>query len=92
MHVFLRTNCSLPPLFSLFVTFLLCVCVCVCPSPPVCYSLSLTGGMGEENGEEPFFQITTPAKPPAAPSEEEEEDEMVRKDQSNFSDNSALSA
>ena len=47
--------------------------------------------MGEENGEEPFFQITTPAKPPAAPSEEEEEDEMVRKDQSKLSDNSALS-
>lgn len=36
--------------------------------------------MGEENGEGPFFEITTPAKPPAAPSEEEEEDEMVRKD------------
>lgn len=46
--------------------------------------------MGEENGEEPFFQITTPAKPPAAPSEEEEEDEMVRKDQCKVSDNSAL--
>lgn len=40
---------------------------------------SLTVGMGEENGEEPFFQITTPAKPPAAPSEEEEEDEMSLK-------------
>ncbi|XP_041643180.1 FK506-binding protein 15 isoform X2 [Cheilinus undulatus] len=40
---------------------------------------SLTGGMGVENGEEPFFQITTPAKPPAAPSEEEEEDEMSLK-------------
>lgn len=88
MHVFLQTNCSLHPhfLFSFFVTFFLCVP----PFPPVCYSLSLTGGMGEENGEEPFFQITTPAKPPAAPSEEEEEDEMVRKDQSKVSDNSAL--
>lgn len=64
--------------------------MCPPPFPPVCYSLSLTGGMGEENGEEPFFQITTPAKPPAAPSEEEEEDEMVRKDQSKVSDNSAL--
>ncbi|XP_034056168.1 FK506-binding protein 15 [Gymnodraco acuticeps] len=40
---------------------------------------SLTEGMGEEHGEEPFFQITTPAKPPAAPSEEEEEDEMSLK-------------
>ncbi|KAK5870520.1 hypothetical protein PBY51_003462 [Eleginops maclovinus] len=40
---------------------------------------SLTEGMGEENGESPFFQITTPAKPPAAPSEEEEEDEMSLK-------------
>ncbi|XP_060893408.1 FK506-binding protein 15 isoform X2 [Labrus mixtus] len=41
--------------------------------------VSLTGGMGEENGEEPFFQNTNPAKPPAAPSEEEEEDEMSLK-------------
>ncbi|KAM7018551.1 FK506-binding protein 15 isoform 2-T2 [Tautogolabrus adspersus] len=41
--------------------------------------VSLTGGMGEENGEEPFFQNKTPAKPPAAPSEEEEEDEMSLK-------------
>ncbi|XP_069022255.1 FK506-binding protein 15 isoform X2 [Embiotoca jacksoni] len=38
-----------------------------------------TGGIGEENGEAPFFQITTAAKPPAAPSEEEEEDEMSLK-------------
>lgn len=44
-----------------------------------CYSLSLTEGMGEENGEEPFFQSTAPTKPPAPPSEEEEEDELVRK-------------
>ncbi|XP_008275237.1 FK506-binding protein 15 isoform X2 [Stegastes partitus] len=41
--------------------------------------VSLTGGIGEENGEEPFFQSITPAKPPAAPSEEEEEDEMSLK-------------
>ncbi|XP_038559429.1 FK506-binding protein 15 isoform X1 [Micropterus salmoides] len=40
---------------------------------------SLTGGMGKENGEEPFFQITIPAKPPAAPGEEEEEDELSLK-------------
>ncbi|XP_054867665.1 FK506-binding protein 15 isoform X4 [Amphiprion ocellaris] len=40
---------------------------------------SLTGGIGEENGEEPFFQSITRAKPPAAPSEEEEEDEMSLK-------------
>ncbi|TKS78016.1 FK506-binding protein 15 [Collichthys lucidus] len=40
---------------------------------------SLTGGMGVENGEEPFFQNTSPAKPPAAPSEEEEEDELSLK-------------
>lgn len=40
---------------------------------------SLTGGIGEENGEEPFFQNITRAKPPAAPSEEEEEDEMSLK-------------
>ncbi|KAI3372659.1 hypothetical protein L3Q82_022705, partial [Scortum barcoo] len=40
---------------------------------------SLTGGMGVENGEEPFFQVTTPAKPPTAPAEEEEEDEMSLK-------------
>ncbi|XP_078106433.1 FK506-binding protein 15 isoform X3 [Sander vitreus] len=40
---------------------------------------SLTEGMGEENGEEPFFQTTAPAKTPAAPSEEEEEDEMSLK-------------
>uniref|UniRef100_A0A3Q1FCB9 peptidylprolyl isomerase n=1 Tax=Acanthochromis polyacanthus TaxID=80966 RepID=A0A3Q1FCB9_9TELE len=40
---------------------------------------SLTGGVGEENGEEPFFQNITRAKPPAAPSEEEEEDEMSLK-------------
>ncbi|XP_040897863.1 FK506-binding protein 15 isoform X2 [Toxotes jaculatrix] len=39
----------------------------------------LTGGIGEENGKEPFFQTTTPAKPPASPSEEEEEDEMSLK-------------
>ncbi|XP_068422699.1 FK506-binding protein 15 isoform X2 [Clinocottus analis] len=40
---------------------------------------SPTGRMGEENGEEPFFQSATPANPPAAPSEEEEEDEMSLK-------------
>ncbi|XP_053181784.1 FK506-binding protein 15 [Scomber japonicus] len=40
---------------------------------------SLTGGMGEENGEEPFFQSTAPTKPPAPPSEEEEEDELSLK-------------
>ncbi|XP_049434719.1 FK506-binding protein 15 isoform X1 [Epinephelus fuscoguttatus] len=40
---------------------------------------SLAGAMGEVNGEEPFFQITTPVKPPTAPSEEEEEDEMSLK-------------
>ncbi|KAM7416849.1 hypothetical protein PAMA_018766 [Pampus argenteus] len=40
---------------------------------------SLTGGMGEENGEEPFFQSTTPFKSPALPSEEEEEDELSLK-------------
>ncbi|XP_042344077.1 FK506-binding protein 15 [Plectropomus leopardus] len=37
------------------------------------------GGIGEENGEEPFFQITTPAKLPVAASEEEEEEEMSLK-------------
>lgn len=40
---------------------------------------SLTGGMSEENGEVPFFQIATPAKPPVTPSEEEDEDEMSLK-------------
>ncbi|XP_039658741.1 FK506-binding protein 15 isoform X2 [Perca fluviatilis] len=40
---------------------------------------SLTEGMDEENGEEPFFQTTAPAKTPAAPSEEEEEDELSLK-------------
>ncbi|XP_070690164.1 FK506-binding protein 15 [Pempheris klunzingeri] len=40
---------------------------------------SLTVGLAEENGEEAFFHITTPAKPPTAPSEEEEEDEMSLK-------------
>ncbi|XP_026177677.1 FK506-binding protein 15 isoform X2 [Mastacembelus armatus] len=40
---------------------------------------SLFGGIGEENGAEPFFQITTPAKPPTSPSEEEEEDDMSLK-------------
>ncbi|XP_040011066.1 FK506-binding protein 15 isoform X2 [Xiphias gladius] len=39
----------------------------------------LTGGIGEENGKEPFFQITTPTNPPTVPSEEEEEDEMSLK-------------
>uniref|UniRef100_A0A3B4F8E0 peptidylprolyl isomerase n=1 Tax=Pundamilia nyererei TaxID=303518 RepID=A0A3B4F8E0_9CICH len=39
----------------------------------------LTGRIDEENGEEPFFQNTTPANPPAAPSEEEEEEEMSLK-------------
>ncbi|KAM4577290.1 FK506-binding protein 15 isoform 2-T2 [Odontesthes bonariensis] len=38
-----------------------------------------TGGIGEENGEEPFFQITTPTKAPSVPTEEEEEDEMSLK-------------
>nr|XP_040051841.1 FK506-binding protein 15 [Gasterosteus aculeatus aculeatus] len=53
------------------------------PPPPPNRSredTSLTGRVGEENGEEPFFPITTPAKRPAAPSEEEEEeDEMSLK-------------
>ncbi|GAA6226673.1 FK506-binding protein 15 isoform X3 [Lates japonicus] len=55
------------------------------PPPPTALQKSpgegthLTGGIGEENGKEPFFQITTPVKPPAAPSEEEEEDEMSLK-------------
>ncbi|XP_076587173.1 FK506-binding protein 15 isoform X2 [Chaetodon auriga] len=54
------------------------------PPPPALQNssgegTSLTGGMGEENGEEPFFQNTAPAKAPAAPSEEEEEDEMSLK-------------
>ncbi|XP_018524829.1 FK506-binding protein 15 isoform X3 [Lates calcarifer] len=55
------------------------------PPPPTALQNSpgegthLTGGIGEENGKEPFFQITTPVKPPAAPSEEEEEDEMSLK-------------
>ncbi|XP_044051903.1 FK506-binding protein 15 isoform X3 [Siniperca chuatsi] len=40
---------------------------------------SFTGAMGEDNGEEPFFQITTPAEAPEAPGEEEEEDEMSLK-------------
>ncbi|XP_075934251.1 FK506-binding protein 15 [Anarhichas minor] len=52
------------------------------PPPPPSSSrqdTSLTGRLGEENGEETFFQSTAPAKPPAAPSEEEEEDEMSLK-------------
>ncbi|KAL6113833.1 fkbp15 [Pungitius sinensis] len=52
------------------------------PPPPPNHSredTSLTGRVGEENGEEPFFQITAAAKRPAAPSEEEEEDEMSLK-------------
>lgn len=82
---FLQTNCSSHLLFLAFFIsiFFSPHCLYVPPRPPLplfCYSLSLTEGMGEEHGEEPFFQITTPAKPPAAPSEEEEEDEMVRKD------------
>ncbi|KAG7240055.1 hypothetical protein INR49_028058 [Caranx melampygus] len=39
----------------------------------------LTGGIGEKNGKEPFFQITTPANPPTATSEEDDEDEMSLK-------------
>ncbi|XP_071337925.1 FK506-binding protein 15 isoform X2 [Trachinotus anak] len=39
----------------------------------------LTGGIGEKNGKEPFFQITTPANPPTATSEEDEEEEMSLK-------------
>uniref|UniRef100_A0A8C7KQG1 peptidylprolyl isomerase n=1 Tax=Oncorhynchus kisutch TaxID=8019 RepID=A0A8C7KQG1_ONCKI len=42
------------------------------------YSLSLTEGVGEENGKETFFLSTAPTKPP--PTEEEEDDELVRKD------------
>ncbi|XP_029999802.1 FK506-binding protein 15-like [Sphaeramia orbicularis] len=52
---------------------------CLCRPFFFYYSLSLTGGMGEENGEGPFFQTTTPAKPPAAASEEEEEEELSLK-------------
>ncbi|XP_029915723.1 FK506-binding protein 15 isoform X2 [Myripristis murdjan] len=40
---------------------------------------SLTGGVGEENGEEPFFHVPAPTKPPPPPSEEEEEDELSLK-------------
>ncbi|XP_076005579.1 FK506-binding protein 15 isoform X2 [Genypterus blacodes] len=40
---------------------------------------SVTGGLGEENGQDPFFQITAPTKPPGPPSEEEEEDELSLK-------------
>ncbi|XP_037536707.1 FK506-binding protein 15 [Nematolebias whitei] len=40
---------------------------------------SLTGEVGEENGEEPFLQTPPPAKAPAASSEEEEEDELSLK-------------
>ncbi|KAM3867767.1 FK506-binding protein 15 [Diretmus argenteus] len=40
---------------------------------------SLTGGVGKENGEEPFFQSTAPTKPPPPPAEEEEEDELSLK-------------
>uniref|UniRef100_UPI003AAE6BBD FK506-binding protein 15 n=1 Tax=Centroberyx gerrardi TaxID=166262 RepID=UPI003AAE6BBD len=40
---------------------------------------SLTGGVGEENGEAPFFQTPAPTKPPPPPSEEEEEDELSLK-------------
>ncbi|XP_062240869.1 FK506-binding protein 15 isoform X2 [Platichthys flesus] len=51
------------------------------PPPPdtIQKSSCLTEGISEENGTEPFFQITAPAKPPAAASEEEEEDEMSLK-------------
>nr|XP_019957896.1 PREDICTED: FK506-binding protein 15 [Paralichthys olivaceus] len=51
------------------------------PPPPdtVQNSSRLTEGISEENGTEPFFQITAPVKPPAAASEEEEEDEMSLK-------------
>ncbi|XP_069378932.1 FK506-binding protein 15 isoform X2 [Paralichthys olivaceus] len=51
------------------------------PPPPdtVQNSSRLAEGISEENGTEPFFQITAPVKPPAAASEEEEEDEMSLK-------------
>ncbi|XP_022614861.1 FK506-binding protein 15 isoform X1 [Seriola dumerili] len=55
------------------------------PPPPTALQDSsgehtlLTGGIGEKNGKETFFQITTPANPPTAPSEEDEEDEMSLK-------------
>ncbi|XP_060927030.1 FK506-binding protein 15 isoform X1 [Limanda limanda] len=51
------------------------------PPPPdtIQKTPCLTEGISEENGSEPFFQITAPAKPSAAASEEEEEDEMSLK-------------
>ncbi|XP_036836341.1 FK506-binding protein 15 [Oncorhynchus mykiss] len=36
--------------------------------------VSLTEGVGEENGKEPFFQSTAPTKPPPPPTEEEEDE------------------
>ncbi|XP_029493358.1 FK506-binding protein 15-like isoform X3 [Oncorhynchus nerka] len=51
------------------------------PSPlhdsPV--KVSLTEGVGEENGKETFFQSTAPTKPPPPPTEEEEDDELSLK-------------
>lgn len=70
MYAFLQTNC-LP-----FCTIVFCL---LHPHFLSFFlSLSLTEGIVEENGEETFFQITTPVNPPSAPSHEEEEDDMVR--------------
>lgn len=88
IHGFLQTNCPSERLFVLacFILFRFLFSLSVCLPfffsflPPLSFLfLSVTGGLGEENGEEPFFQITAPTKPPAPLSEEEEEDELVRK-------------
>ncbi|KAG7488889.1 FK506-binding protein 15 isoform X1 [Solea senegalensis] len=44
------------------------------PPDPLQNSSHLPGGISEENGTEPFFQITTPVKCPTAASEDEEEE------------------
>ncbi|XP_072244718.1 FK506-binding protein 15 isoform X2 [Leuresthes tenuis] len=54
------------------------------PPPDVLQNISgedtnPTRGIGEENGEEPFFQITTPTKAHSVPTEDDEEDEMSLK-------------